>query len=56
VILDGAIFGAGLPSGNSVRLNWLSANTPNDIYGDGTGTTNTVSGNTCTTTNLTGAC
>lgn len=56
VILDGALFGAGALSGNSVRLNWLSGNTPNDIYGDGTGTTNTISGNTCTITNLTGAC
>jgi Right handed beta helix region len=56
VILDGKMFGAGTPSGNSVRLNWLSGNTPNDIYGDGTGTLNTVSGNTCTITNLTGAC
>jgi len=54
VILDGKMFGAGTPSGNSVRLNWLSGNTPNDIYGDGTGTLNTVSGNTCTTTNLIG--
>ena len=44
------------PTGNSVRLNWLSGNTPNDIDGDGTGTTNTVSGNSCSTTNLTGAC
>jgi hypothetical protein len=56
VLLDGKMFGAGTPSGNSVRLDWLSGNTPNDIYGDGTGTTNTVSGNTCTATNLTGAC
>ncbi len=56
VILDGKMFGAGAPSGNSVRLNWLSGNTPNDLFGDGTGTTNAVSGNTCTTTNLTGAC
>jgi hypothetical protein len=57
VILDGKMFGAGTPSGNSVRLNWLSGNTPNDIFGDGTGTTNTISGNTCTSTNLTtGAC
>ena len=44
------------PTGNSARLNWLSGNTPNDISGDGTGTTNTAGGNTCTTTNLTGAC
>ncbi len=56
VLLDGAMFGAAAPTGNSVRLNWLSGNTPNDIFGDGTGTANTVSGNTCTTTNLTGAC
>ena len=56
VVVDGAIFGAGVPSGNSVRLNWLSANTPNDIYGDGTGTANIASGNICTSTNLTGAC
>jgi len=56
LILDGAMFGAGAPTGNSIRLNWLSGNTPNDIFGDGTGTTNTVSGNSCTTTNLTGAC
>jgi hypothetical protein len=55
LLLDGAAFGAGAPSGNSIRLNWLSGNTPNDIFGDGTGL-NTVSGNTCTTTNLTGAC
>jgi hypothetical protein len=56
VILDGAMFGAAPPSGNSVRLNWLTLNAPNDIYGDGTGTANTVSGNTCTITNLAGAC
>lgn len=56
VILDGAVFGGPAPSGNSVRLNSLSGNTPNDIHGDGTGTANTVSGNTCKTTNLAGAC
>ena len=56
VLLDGAMFGVGAPTGNTVRLNWLSGNTPNDIYGDGTGSTNTISGNVCTTTNLTGAC
>ena len=56
VLLDGKMFGAGTPSGNSIRLNWLSGNTPNDIFGDGTGTLNTISGNTCTITNLTGAC
>ena len=49
-------FGALPPTGNSIQLNWLSGNTPNDIYGDGTGTTNTISGNVCTTTNLAGAC
>ena len=56
VLLDGKAFGAAAPTGNSVRLNWLTGNTSYDINGDGTGTTNTVSGNTCTTTNLTGAC
>jgi parallel beta-helix repeat protein len=56
VLLDGAMFGTLPPTGNSIRLNWLSGNTPNDIDGDGTGTTNTVSGNTCTATNLIGAC
>jgi len=56
VLLDGKMFGAPAPTGNSIRLNWLSGNTPHDINGDGTGTTNTVSGNTCTITNLTGAC
>ena len=55
VILDGKGFGTLPPTGNSIRLNWLTGNTSNDIYGDGTGT-NTISGNTCTTTNLTGAC
>jgi hypothetical protein len=44
------------PTGNSIRLNWLSGNTPNDIYGDGTGSANAISGNVCTITNLTGAC
>ena len=59
LLLDGALFGVAAPSGptgDSIRLNWLSGNTPNDIYGDGTGTTNTISGNSCTITNLTGAC
>ncbi len=56
VLLDGAMFGAGPPTGNSIRLNWLTFNGPNDIYGDGTGTLNAAAGNICTTTNLTGAC
>jgi len=56
VLLDAAIFGAGAPTGNSVRLNSLSGNTPNDIYSDGTGTANTVSGNTCANSNVAGAC
>ena len=55
VLLDGRP-DAAAPTGNSIRLNRLSGNPPNDIYGDGTGTTNTISGNTCTATNLTGAC
>jgi parallel beta-helix repeat protein len=56
VVLDGKAFGSAAPTGNSIRLNWLTGNTPYDINGDGSGTGNTVSGNTCTATNLTGAC
>ena len=56
VLLDGVMFGVGAPTGNFIRLNWLSGNTPSDIYGDGTGSANTVSGNICAITNLTGAC
>ena len=48
--------GSPAPTGNSIRLNQLSGNTPYDIYGDGSGASNTVSGNSCHTTNLTGAC
>lgn len=44
------------PTGNSVQRNELSGNTPFDIHGDGSGASNTVSGNSCHTTNLTGAC
>lgn len=50
VLLDGAMFGVGAPTGNSVRLNWLSFNGPRDIFGDGTGTLNTAAGNVCSTT------
>jgi hypothetical protein len=56
VLLNGDIFGAAAPTGNSIRQNRLSGNTPFDIYGDGSGASNTVSGNSCHTTNLTGAC
>lgn len=56
VLLDGKMFGAGVPTGNTIKLNRLSGNAPNDIHGDGTGTGNTVSGNSCTKSNLTGAC
>ncbi len=56
LMLDGAMFGAAAPTGNSIRLNSLSGNLPNDISGDGSGTGNIVSGNSCTTTSLTGAC
>jgi len=45
-----------LPTGNSVRLNQLSGNAPNDIFSDSTGAGNTVSANSCTTWNLPGAC
>jgi Right handed beta helix region len=46
--------GSPLPTGNSVRSNRLSGNSPYDIYGDGTGGSNTVSHNSCHTTNLGG--
>jgi hypothetical protein len=48
VILDGAMFGADAPTGNSVRSNRLSGNTPYDVSCDGSGTLNTVSGNSGT--------
>lgn len=54
VILDGAIFGAAAPTGNSVRLNHLSGNTPFDLYSDGSGSANTISNNRCGTTNVGG--
>lgn len=46
--------GSPSPTGNSVRSNRLSGNSPYDIYGDGTGSSNTVSHNRCHTTNLGG--
>ncbi len=48
--------GSPSPTGDSVRLNRLSGNAPYDIYGDGTGSANAVSGNKCHSTNLAGAC
>ena len=56
VLLDGTPMKAAAPTGDTIRLNRLSGNAPDDIYGDGTGTGNTVSGNACTKSNLTGAC
>jgi nitrous oxidase accessory protein NosD len=46
--------GSTTPTGNSVSLNRLSGNSAYDIYGDGSGSSNTVSDNTCRTTNLGG--
>jgi parallel beta-helix repeat protein len=48
VVLDGAMFGAGVPTGNSIRSNRLSGNTPYDTYCDGSGDHNTVRGNSGT--------
>jgi hypothetical protein len=48
VILDVAMFGASAPTGNAVRSNHLSGNTPFDVSCDGSGTLNTVSGNSGT--------
>ena len=56
VLLDGKLFGAAAPTGNTIQLNRLTGNGPNDLFGDGSGTANTISGNACTTSNLTGAC
>ena len=46
--------GSPMPTGNSIRSNRLSGNSPYDIYGDGTGSGNTVRGNRCDTSNLGG--
>ena len=48
VLLNGGIFGAAAPTGNSIQLNHLSGNKPYDIYCDGSGPLNTVSGNSGT--------
>jgi parallel beta-helix repeat protein len=48
MILDGAMFGADAPTGNTVRSNHLSGNTPFDVSCDGSGTLNTVRGNSGT--------
>jgi len=46
--------GSPAPVGNAILLNELSGNTPYDIFADGTGSSNTVSGNTCGTTDIGG--
>ena len=56
VLFDTTAFGGGTPTGNTVQRNVLSGNDANDINGDGSGTGNTISGNTCTNTNVVGAC
>jgi hypothetical protein len=48
--------GSRAPTGNSVLSNHLSGNGPFDIFGDGTGSANSVSGNNCHTTNLLSPC
>ncbi len=54
LLQDGAIFGASAPTGNTVSANRLSRNTPFDISGDGSGSGNTVTGNSCLATNIGG--
>lgn len=48
VILDGSVFGAGVPTGDAIRSNLLSGNTPYDTYCDGSGDHNRVSSNSGT--------
>jgi len=56
VVLDTTNFGGGAPTGNTVRANALSGNTPNDLMSDGAGTGNTFSSNSCTTSTPPGSC
>jgi nitrous oxidase accessory protein NosD len=56
VLLDTSGFGGGPPDGITVQRNVLAGNDPSDVNGDGTGTGLAISGNTCGTTNVTGAC
>ena len=46
--------GSTSPTGNSVRRNQLSRNTPFDLFSDGSGSANTLSDNSCRTTNVGG--
>jgi hypothetical protein len=55
VLMSGDMFGAGPPTATPSGRTGSRA-IAEDIDGDGSGTGNTVGGNTCTTTNLTGAC
>jgi hypothetical protein len=56
VLYDGTAFGGTPPAGNSIRLNVASGNSPNDIFGDGSGSGNTISGNSCTIASPASAC
>ena len=56
VLYDGTAFGGTPPAGNSIRLNVASGNGPNDVFGDGSGSGNTISGNSCTIASPASAC
>ena len=56
VLYNGIDFGGTPPAGNSIRLNVASGNGPNDIFYDGSGSGNTISGNSCTIASPASAC
>jgi len=54
VIVDAAIFAGFAPTDNVIARNRLAGNTPFDIFGDGSGSGNSVSANHCYSTNIGG--
>ncbi len=56
LLIDGGTAGGAAPMNNSIRNNVLSGNTPSDILTDGTGTGNTISGNSCSASIPPGSC
>jgi parallel beta-helix repeat protein len=55
-LIDSTGFGGTAPTNNSVNRNLLSANSPNDLLTDGTGSGNTFTNNSCTTSTPAGNC
>jgi hypothetical protein len=56
LLLDTTAFGGTTPKANSIRSNVLAGNSPFDVFGDGTGSGNLLRSNSCTTSNVSGAC